>query len=215
MDITEPQQLLHLVILEAEYQAILVLVVTVVLERAATAVSLVSRATLEIQASPAIRASRAIQAIRASQVTAGRAFLAIAASLASRATVAFQAFLVTRAIRVFPDILVFLESAVLAVSAVILVLVLADIQVHQVFLVIADLAEFLDGLELADILESKMKPLGLAVVMDADHLCMQWRGVKDSDSKMLNSVMRGTFLKDPNLRREFLSLLGSRYKSNN
>jgi GTP cyclohydrolase I len=68
------------------------------------------------------------------------------------------------------------------------------------------------GIQLADVLEQKMKPLGLAVVMDADHLCMQWRGVKDSDAKMLNSVMRGTFLKDPNLRREFLSLLGSRYK---
>jgi len=67
-------------------------------------------------------------------------------------------------------------------------------------------------IQLADVLEKKMKPLGLAVVMDADHLCMQWRGVKDTESKMLNSVMRGTFLKDPNLRREFLSLLGSRYK---
>jgi GTP cyclohydrolase IA len=67
-------------------------------------------------------------------------------------------------------------------------------------------------IQLADVLEEKMKPLGLAVVMDADHLCMQWRGVKDADAKMLNSVMRGTFLKDSNLRREFLSLLGSRYK---
>lgn len=66
--------------------------------------------------------------------------------------------------------------------------------------------------QLADVLEEKMKPLGLAVVMDADHMCMQWRGVKDSDSKMLNSVMRGTFLKNSDLRREFLSLLGSRYK---
>ena len=66
--------------------------------------------------------------------------------------------------------------------------------------------------QLADVLEDTMKPLGIAVVMDADHMCMQWRGVKDNDSKMLNSVMRGTFLKDPNLRREFLSLLGSRYK---
>lgn len=66
--------------------------------------------------------------------------------------------------------------------------------------------------QLADALEDTMKPLGIAVVMDADHLCMQWRGVKDPDSKMLNSVMRGRFLKDPNLRREFLSLLGSRYK---
>ncbi|MEY4364459.1 MAG: cyclohydrolase 1, partial [Pseudomonadota bacterium] len=31
--------------------------------------------------------------------------------------------------------------------------------------------------------------------------------VKDMDSKMINSVMRGAFLKDPNLRREFLSLI--------
>ncbi len=64
--------------------------------------------------------------------------------------------------------------------------------------------------ELADILEKKIKPIGVAIVMDADHSCMQWRGVKDRDSKMVNSVMRGAFLKDPNLRREFLSLLDKR-----
>lgn len=61
--------------------------------------------------------------------------------------------------------------------------------------------------ELADMLERKIKPIGLAIVMDADHFCMQWRGVKDRDSKMINSVMRGAFLKDSSLRREFLSLL--------
>ena len=60
---------------------------------------------------------------------------------------------------------------------------------------------------LANELESRVKPDGLAIVMEADHLCMQWRGVKDNDSRMMNSVMRGSFLKDPNLRREFLSLL--------
>jgi GTP cyclohydrolase I len=60
---------------------------------------------------------------------------------------------------------------------------------------------------LADLLQGTMQPDGLAIVMEADHFCMQWRGVKDSDSKMINSVMRGSFLKDPNLRREFLSLL--------
>src|SRR6188768_1248598 len=48
---------------------------------------------------------------------------------------------------------------------------------------------------------------GLAIVMEADHFCMQWRGIKDMNSKMVNSVMRGSFLKDPTLRREFLSLL--------
>ena len=61
--------------------------------------------------------------------------------------------------------------------------------------------------QVADLLQDKMQPDGLAVVMEADHFCMSWRGVKDMDSKMINSVMRGSFLKDPNLRREFLSLL--------
>jgi GTP cyclohydrolase I len=65
-------------------------------------------------------------------------------------------------------------------------------------------------MQLADLLQDKMQPDGLAVVMQADHYCMQWRGVKDMDSKMTNSVMRGSFLKDPNLRREFLSLLNNR-----
>jgi GTP cyclohydrolase I len=60
---------------------------------------------------------------------------------------------------------------------------------------------------LADLLLETMQPDGLAIVMEADHFCMQWRGVKDTDSKMINSVMRGAFLKDPNLRREFLALL--------
>ena len=61
--------------------------------------------------------------------------------------------------------------------------------------------------QLADALQEKMQPDGLAVVMEADHYCMHWRGVKDMDSKMINSVMHGSFLKDPNLRREFLSLI--------
>ena len=60
---------------------------------------------------------------------------------------------------------------------------------------------------LANVLQERVKPDGLAIVMEADHFCMQWRGVKDMDSAMTNSVMRGSFLKDPNLRREFLSLL--------
>lgn len=64
--------------------------------------------------------------------------------------------------------------------------------------------------QVADILQSRMNPDGLAVVMEADHFCMQWRGVKDMDSKMINSVMRGSFLKNPNLRREFLALLNQK-----
>ena len=60
---------------------------------------------------------------------------------------------------------------------------------------------------LADLLQERMSPDGLAIVIEADHFCMQWRGVKDTDSKMINSVMRGSFLKDSSLRREFLALL--------
>lgn len=65
-------------------------------------------------------------------------------------------------------------------------------------------------MQLADLLQDKMQPDGLAIVMEADHYCMQWRGVKDMNSKMTNSVMRGSFLKNPNLRRELLSLLSDR-----
>ncbi len=61
--------------------------------------------------------------------------------------------------------------------------------------------------QLADLIQEKTQPDGLAIVMEASHYCMGWRGVKDLDSKMINSVMRGAFLKDPNLRREFLSLI--------
>ena len=61
--------------------------------------------------------------------------------------------------------------------------------------------------QLADLIQNKTKPDGLAIVMEATHYCVAWRGVKDLDSKMINSVMRGVFLKDANLRREFLSLI--------
>jgi GTP cyclohydrolase I len=61
--------------------------------------------------------------------------------------------------------------------------------------------------QMAELLIEKVRPDGLAVVMEADHFCMHWRGVKDDATKMTNSVMRGSFLKDHTLRREFLSLL--------
>ncbi|KQP37601.1 GTP cyclohydrolase I [Pseudorhodoferax sp. Leaf274] len=64
--------------------------------------------------------------------------------------------------------------------------------------------------QLADLIMDKTQPDGLAIVMEASHYCMAWRGVKDMDSKMINSVMRGVFLKDPNLRREFLALIPNR-----
>ena len=64
--------------------------------------------------------------------------------------------------------------------------------------------------QMADVLMQKVRPDGLAVVMEADHFCMHWRGVKDSETMMINSVMRGSFLTDRSLRSEFLSLLKQR-----
>ena len=60
-------------------------------------------------------------------------------------------------------------------------------------------------MQLADLLESRLRPDGLAIVLEADHYCTQWRGVKD-ETHMTNSVMRGQFLVNPELRREFLQL---------
>jgi GTP cyclohydrolase I len=60
-------------------------------------------------------------------------------------------------------------------------------------------------MQLADLLEARLNPEGVALVLEADHFCMQWRGVKD-ESHMTNSIMRGAFLTNPELRREFLQL---------
>lgn len=65
-------------------------------------------------------------------------------------------------------------------------------------------------LQLADLLQQKVRPDGLAVLMQADHFCMQWRGVKDMGAKMTNSVMRGAFKTDAALRSEFLALIRAR-----
>ena len=62
-------------------------------------------------------------------------------------------------------------------------------------------------IQMADLLMNKVNPDGLAVVMEADHFCMHWRGVRDAQTKMTNSVMRGSFLKNSALRSEFLALI--------
>jgi GTP cyclohydrolase IA len=64
--------------------------------------------------------------------------------------------------------------------------------------------------QMAELLMDMVKPDGLAIVMEADHFCLHWRGVKDTGAKMINSVMRGSFLKNPALRREFLALISSK-----
>jgi GTP cyclohydrolase I len=61
-------------------------------------------------------------------------------------------------------------------------------------------------MQLADLLETRLRPEGVALVLEADHYCTQWRGVKD-ETHMTNSVMRGAFLSNPELRKEFLQLV--------
>lgn len=61
-------------------------------------------------------------------------------------------------------------------------------------------------IQLAEELESKLKPMGVAIVIKADHMCMHWRGVKDCSS-MVNSVMRGVFKANNGAREEFLQLI--------
>src|SRR5690606_39060424 len=60
---------------------------------------------------------------------------------------------------------------------------------------------------LADELERRVRPDGLAVVMEADHFCMHWRGVKEAAPARTTSVMRGAFLPDASLRSELLGLI--------
>lgn len=61
--------------------------------------------------------------------------------------------------------------------------------------------------EIADILDEVLKPHGVMVVVDGEHLCMCARGVKKYGSKTITSAVRGSFRSDSTLRSEFLSLL--------
>jgi GTP cyclohydrolase I len=62
---------------------------------------------------------------------------------------------------------------------------------------------------LADAIEEMIKPEGLAVVIKAQHLCMSWRGVKDSGTTMTTSIMRGIFRDKPASRAEVMALLSA------
>jgi GTP cyclohydrolase IA len=59
----------------------------------------------------------------------------------------------------------------------------------------------------ADIIEKLIQPKGLAFVIKAQHMCMSWRGVKEPDTKMVNSIVRGAFRSDPHLKKEFFDLI--------
>jgi len=66
--------------------------------------------------------------------------------------------------------------------------------------------------QVADAITDKVQPLGVAVVMEATHLCMAMRGVEKQNSITITSAMRGTFRSDARTRGEFLELIRHRGK---
>ncbi|HXB11445.1 MAG TPA: GTP cyclohydrolase I FolE [Bacteroidia bacterium] len=64
--------------------------------------------------------------------------------------------------------------------------------------------------QIRDCIQSTLKPLGVAVVIEAQHLCMQMRGVQKQNSVTTTSAFTGEFLKNEKTREEFISLIQSR-----
>jgi GTP cyclohydrolase IA len=64
--------------------------------------------------------------------------------------------------------------------------------------------------QIAATMEDKIAPLGVAVVIEATHLCMAMRGVEKQNSVTVTSAMRGVFHQDPRTRAEFLELIHHR-----
>ena len=64
--------------------------------------------------------------------------------------------------------------------------------------------------QVADALQDVLSPNGVAVVIEAEHLCMQMRGVEKKSSFMITSAVRGAFRENNKTREEFLSIIGKR-----
>ena len=64
--------------------------------------------------------------------------------------------------------------------------------------------------QIAETIRARVKPLGVAVVMEATHLCMAMRGVEKQNSVTTTSAMLGVFREDARTRHEFLELIGHR-----
>jgi GTP cyclohydrolase I len=61
--------------------------------------------------------------------------------------------------------------------------------------------------EIADAIDEGIKPVGVAVVIQAEHLCMIMRGIKKPGSNVITSAIRGAFRRKPASRAEFFSLI--------
>ena len=67
---------------------------------------------------------------------------------------------------------------------------------------------------LADEIERLCEPKGLGIIVKAQHYCMKWRGVKEPDTSMINSVVRGDFRHDSSLKQEFFELVRQQSNAN-
>jgi GTP cyclohydrolase I len=65
-------------------------------------------------------------------------------------------------------------------------------------------------IEVRDAIQETLHPMGVAVVIEASHLCMQMRGVSKQNSVTTTSAFSGVFLEDHKTRKEFISLIGSK-----
>ena len=63
--------------------------------------------------------------------------------------------------------------------------------------------------QIAGAIHDVIKPKGVGVVLQARHMCMEMRGVEKINSTTTTSALRGSFLKNPDTRREFFSLINS------
>ncbi|WP_457641095.1 GTP cyclohydrolase I FolE [Persephonella sp.] len=61
--------------------------------------------------------------------------------------------------------------------------------------------------QIAEFLEKKLNPKGVAVILEAEHLCMSMRGVKNPSSYTVTSKLTGVFLENEKTRNEFLNLI--------
>ena len=64
--------------------------------------------------------------------------------------------------------------------------------------------------QIADFIQKEMNPKGVAVVVEAEHLCMTMRGIRAAGSQTQTSALRGTIRKDARTRAEVMTLLGSK-----
>ncbi|MBK6775547.1 MAG: GTP cyclohydrolase I FolE [Flavobacteriales bacterium] len=64
--------------------------------------------------------------------------------------------------------------------------------------------------QIRDCIHDALKPLGVAVVMECDHLCMRMRGVQKQNSVTTTSAFTGVFLNSDRTRKEFIELIGSK-----